>query len=250
MKTIVMTLGLLFSALTWATPTELNILFVGNSLTGYNFMPAVFQKMAQSRGHKPHVEAFVRFGGKLSEHLQKADLRKVLTDRKWDVLILQEYSNLPLVEPEAFKNSVLTFAGLTRSSGTKLILFQNWSYKGENRVEGLDAIYKKVADLTSARVARFASGFELIQQASSVDLYTDEKHTTPIVSYLGALTFMNLIYNERPETLPRLSSEKNSEWRGVLPETWPFLDLDRYPRYGPGTVDLIQEISTKIVSPL
>ena len=60
------------------------VLFVGNSLVGYNDMPALFQHLAASTGHKAYVEECIWYGHTLKAQEGRSDVQTALTTEKWD----------------------------------------------------------------------------------------------------------------------------------------------------------------------
>ena len=90
----------------------MNILFIGNSYTYYNDLPALFEILA-NENEKDVVSSSVTFGGaKLyqfvdEENEYSAKLDQLLKDNKYDICILQEQSILPIVNYSMF---VLKFA--------------------------------------------------------------------------------------------------------------------------------------------
>lgn len=177
-------------------PHDLRIMFIGNSLTGVNDMPKEFVHLATINGRAPYVEAFIAFGQTLSHHLTRADLRAALAKKKWDFVVLQEYSNRPLLDPKQFEADALAFRDLIVASGAKPVLFENWPYRGSPRdtIDRLEAAYVKVGRSIGADVVPLGHAFDDIARNSTIEMYTDEKHATPIATYMGASLFLKYFY--------------------------------------------------------
>ena len=71
----------------------LRVLFIGNS---YSFqIPKVFEKLAKVEGKKVEVEQVTKGGWKLVKHAAAKQTLDKISDGKWDVVVLQEQSQLP-----------------------------------------------------------------------------------------------------------------------------------------------------------
>lgn len=74
----------------YARVPSLRVLFVGNSLTATNDLPAVVATLARSSGRKLEYQT-VAFGGySLEDHWNQGDARAALASRKWDVVVMQQ----------------------------------------------------------------------------------------------------------------------------------------------------------------
>lgn len=72
--------------------TEQRVLFVGNSLTYVNSLPAIFELTAQAQPGAPRYRAdmYVRPGARLSELAQQPRLNQLLDSGVYQVVVLQE----------------------------------------------------------------------------------------------------------------------------------------------------------------
>ncbi len=203
------------------------ILFVGNSLTGVNNMPGVFMGLAQSQGQAPHVSESLRFGGTLAEQLSDVNVRAFVAATRWDVVILQEYSDLPLRDLPQFTSSVLEFKKLV--PGARVLLFQNWPYSDADSsvLPRLDLAYEKVSRASGAQVIHLGRAMDHMRRRTEIGMYSDEKHPQPIATYMGAVMFLDAVYGISPTTFPARSSETNTEVISVGPSQLPvWINLD------------------------
>src|SRR5690606_15913872 len=69
-----------------------NILFIGNSYTHMNKMPALFDKIAEAKGVKMHVEMNALSNHSFKMHSLRPELYTKLRERKWDYVVLQGFS--------------------------------------------------------------------------------------------------------------------------------------------------------------
>jgi hypothetical protein len=103
-----------------AAPVQsLRVLFVGNSLTATNDLPAHVAALAQVTGRKLEYGA-VTFGGyNLEDHWNNGEARKALANGNWDFVVMQQ-------GPSAFPESqadlrlwATRFADEARAHGTR-----------------------------------------------------------------------------------------------------------------------------------
>jgi len=79
----------------------LRVLFVGNSLTETNDLPAVVARIARSHGRRLEYRT-VAFGGyALEDHWAQGDARAALANGNWDVIVMQQG---PSALPESQSN--------------------------------------------------------------------------------------------------------------------------------------------------
>ena len=74
------------------TNDSINILFIGNSYTHMNNMPAIFDKIANAKGKLVHVEKNTQSGASFQVHTTRLDLYESIKSRNWDFIVLQGYS--------------------------------------------------------------------------------------------------------------------------------------------------------------
>src|SRR3989442_11351717 len=74
------------------------VLFIGNSYTYVNDLPAMFADLARSGGHRVEIGMVAEGGATLSDHAGSAATAAKLTAAKRDVVVLQEQSEIPSVD--------------------------------------------------------------------------------------------------------------------------------------------------------
>lgn len=124
---------LLFLACVFATvagaaaPNPVRILFIGNSLTYVNNLPAVFTTLAAANGHALQADMLVKGGATLTQWLDGGDVSRALVATHYDYVVLQERGNdfACGFGPEACKDSrsaLRALAQLARDRGARPIL--------------------------------------------------------------------------------------------------------------------------------
>ena len=74
---------------------SLRVLWVGNSFTYFNDLPAMVQQIASTQKMKISCTRFLKGGERFSGHLQNKKLLQALADGGWDYVVLQEQSSAP-----------------------------------------------------------------------------------------------------------------------------------------------------------
>lgn len=136
------------------TAEEINVLFIGNSLTYFHDMPQTLQKMLNETNPNIKIEQSTYPGMSLSAHLDNiiesrtehsistrtkvegeiTETEKKIVEKKWDIVILQE-GTVGLLIPEAreykVETAIAAIKKLVTNPKCKFILFQTWPSKTE-----------------------------------------------------------------------------------------------------------------------
>lgn len=135
----------------------MRVLFVGNSFTYYNEMPATVARLAKAdQGAPPlFVVEYTAPRWSLEDASTNDGLTKLIHDVPWDVVVLQD-SSWTLSDPSARVRSTFPAARLLdreiRTAGAKTALFLTWGWKnGDPTVDG---------DSYEAMQARLTEGYE------------------------------------------------------------------------------------------
>ncbi len=192
------------------------LLFVGNSYTFYNDLPSLIAQMARFQQIYVEYDLLLEGGATLQGHFhdeKSADIKKKIQAHDYDVIILQDQSQLPALSPEETLDAVRKWASLLPEDtpeGRKrprLILFQTW---GRMHPEGFDtemqdklsACYEKAAQLYHAQVAPVGEAWRLWlaspTRAQSVPLHSpDGSHPNLNGSYLAACVLFRSIFKQK-----------------------------------------------------
>lgn len=113
----------------------MRILFLGNSFTFFNDLPDMVGQILGAE-----IGRNLRGGAYLYQHIDPADelcavTRRLLTEEKWDYVVLQDQSQGPITNPEEFHQAVSTLAPMIRAAGGKPVLYETWAYE-----EGTDTL--------------------------------------------------------------------------------------------------------------
>lgn len=150
----------------------LRVLFVGNSFTYFNDMPAMVQRLAAGDPQaRPLFAAwYARGGGTLAQAADDDDLRELIASEHWDAVVLQEQSWIPS-SPAAREREMLpaarTLAGLVRKRGARTVLYMTWGYRHGDRELPGDSYAAMQARVTASYTA---AGRRLRAQVAPVGL--------------------------------------------------------------------------------
>jgi hypothetical protein len=93
------------------SPAPSRILFIGNSYTGVNKLPQIFQQIVASAVlPAPEVKSATPGGRTLAKHLEEAESLKLIDEGRWDVVVLQGQSQ-EAAKPEPIGNHHLRGGG-------------------------------------------------------------------------------------------------------------------------------------------
>jgi hypothetical protein len=195
----------------------LRVLFVGNSFTFENSLPALVRELAAGDpGGKPiYSVEYAAPGWSLRQADEDGGLTKLLRDVKWDVVVLQEKSWLLSFPEEQWRRSTYPFArdlhGKIAASGAQTLLFMTWGYAlGDRRTIPHDTYaemqvrladgYSKLGAEVGVRVAPAGLAWaEALRRKPALDLWADDgQHPGRNGSYLAACVFYTALTGRDP----------------------------------------------------
>lgn len=190
------------------------VLFVGNSLTYANGLPAMVQALAQLAGDTTIAVAMVAQPDfALSDHYQQGTTRDWFRRRQWAYVVLQQGPSA-LPESQAhLRYWSEQFAPLIRGAGAEPVLFMVWpstsrlsdfpnvatSYR--NAAIAVQGIFAPAGEAWVAHV-RLVAERNLPESAAYLELYADGLHPTVSGTYLSALVILERITGIAPSSLP------------------------------------------------
>jgi hypothetical protein len=181
------------------------VLFVGNSLTYWNDMPAILQRSLEMADVGPlHLEvvAFPNYG--LQDHWVEGTARARIALGGWDVVVLQQGPSATEGRPSLLEYSD-RFAEEIGRAGARTALYMVWPSR--SRFFDFDSVsdsYRTAAQSVGGLL--FPAG-EAWRSAWARDadlaLYgSDDFHPSLLGSYLAALVMYEQLANRDPRDLP------------------------------------------------
>lgn len=196
--------------------TVLHILFIGNSYTYVNDLPATFSHLACSGGHKIETGMAAQGGWTLAQHVTTSQTLDLLNGQKWDFVVLQEQSEIPAGEASRTTSmvpAVRTLSAQIRKLDAEPLLFNTWGHRDGLPDSGeptyfdmqaqLNAGYKAIAKELKVRVVPVGSAWlQARTQSPPLDLWQDDgSHPNTPGTYLAACVFYASIFQESPAGL-------------------------------------------------
>jgi hypothetical protein len=184
------------------------VLFVGNSFTFGNDLPRMVVEMGGAHDPPIHLEVdmVARDGMTLEHHWNEGEVARRLTAERWDVVVLQERSSRPLVDPDRMASATRQLAALARKRGVKVVLFETWARAGWPETQArLAAVYQDVAKTAGATVAPVGTTWSrsMALHPATVLHADDGVHASPAGTRLAASVILDTLLRLLP--LPRRS---------------------------------------------
>jgi uncharacterized protein DUF4886 len=194
----------------------LRVLFVGNSFTFRNSMPALVHELAAGdAGAAIFAVQYTAPRWTLEKASQDDGLEALLEEVSWDVVVLQEKSWFLSLSAEQRRKETYPFArGLQREiavAGARTMLFMTWGYKDGDRWnwrgDNYDAMqlrlaegYGELARELSAELAPVGLAWrEALRRDPGIDLWAEDgKHPSLAGSYLAACVFYAILSGRDP----------------------------------------------------
>jgi hypothetical protein len=237
------TLGLLILQMNAGCPDQeqapacTRVLFIGNSYTTVNTLPAVFAKLARSGGHRVDAGTAAGDGWTLENHAASPITAAKLADKKWDIVVLQEQSQLPSVEQ--FRQTQMYPAarrliGAIRNHGARPLFYLTWARRDGWPENGMPDYVSMQAAINQGygaiaadqHVAVAPVGYawsQLVAANTPIELWQpDGSHATEAGTYLAACVFYATIFRESPKGLAyhsSLSADEAATIQAVAAET-------------------------------
>jgi hypothetical protein len=111
------------------TPTApLKVLFIGNSYTSVNDLPAVVAGLAEAAGgRKIDVDRHLVGGCTLERHVKDQKAIDKIRAEKWDVVVLQEQSLRPVIDRQSMHEYARLLDAEIKKQGAKTIFSLTWA---------------------------------------------------------------------------------------------------------------------------
>ncbi len=190
----------------------LRVLFVGNSYTQVNDLPATFAALARAGGHRVEVGMAAEGGQTLLGHSTSPNTQGQLVPGRWDVVVLQEQSQIPSVawsRDNEMAPGARSLVGEIRGIGARPLLFSTWAHRDGWPEQGLDeatmqgaidAAYLALGQQLDAGDVPVGEAWSAaLVAAPSVALWQDDgSHPTPAGTFLAAAVFYAALFAEDP----------------------------------------------------
>ncbi len=174
---------------------HMRTLFIGNSHTYYNDMPALFRDLCTARGIDMQVTMLTKGGMGLDYHAENEQTRFNILFGNYDFVILQHVAH-PMGEFEVMEAAADTIMQWIRQAGSKACFYMTWTKEGDEASQPeMSARYRRLAEKYGCLLAPVGEKWwEHIHAHPEVDLfYQDRRHASLEGSKLIAQTIFDTL---------------------------------------------------------
>lgn len=215
----------------------LRVLFIGNSYTFANDLPATLAALARAGGHKLETGMLANGGWTLAQHAASPATLEQLAAQRWDYVVLQEQSQAPAAERSRAASMYPAARALVekiRQARATPLLFQTWAHRTGWPEQGMPtyasmqvqigAGYREIAGELKVRVvpAGDAWAASLARDPAAELWQADGSHPSEQGTYLAACVFYAALFGESPEGLSyrgNLSKESAQQLQAIAADT-------------------------------
>jgi hypothetical protein len=195
---------------------KLRVLFVGNSYTFVNDLPATLVTLAASVSQPPDLQVSSRTvgGATFLDHVTNTATVADIGSGSWTHVVLQGNSLEPLTDPTGFAANGLLLAQKASSASSRPLFYETWARKAGNAVYAqaysggspaamqalLRAGYEGLATKSSGGLARVGDAWEAALTADpTLALHADDgSHPSVLGTYLAACVFYGALAGKSP----------------------------------------------------
>lgn len=199
-----------------APPASLRVLFIGNSYTFYNDLPALIARMGAAaaragRGPEIAVDSVTVGGASMRNHWDTGTAPARIMVGPWDAVVLQGQSVEPVLNPSEFRTYSLRLGGLASTHGARPVFFATWPRRAGDALYAqpwsggtpqgfntrMHAAYAEVAAMTSGGLAAVGDAWmRALDARPTIDLYDpDGSHPSAAGSWLAACVLYRALTN-------------------------------------------------------
>jgi hypothetical protein len=211
-------------------PSPARVLFIGNSYTYTNGLPAVVRKVAAAQGVALTVQSLTAPGVAIEDHFDSGALPGALRDN-WDLVVLQQ-------GPSSLVDNRRHLAYWTRRvreaapSRTRIVMFSVWpAVENVHTWHAAELSYAKAALRVGGCVFPAAGAWRIAMEGGiRLPLYSsDNLHPTREGTLLAALSMVHALWGgAAPAPISNLASQfPEREWQAAMAIS---ADLDRHAR--------------------
>lgn len=192
------------------------VLFLGNSYTYVNDLPAVFGDLARGGGRNVETGMVAGGGETLADHAASADTAAAIVGSRWQFVVLQEQSLVPSIESARRSQmypAARSLVGAIRTAGATPILLQTWAHRDGWAEQGLDyarmqsAIdegYATIGGELGVAVAPAGQAWQAtLRQDPMIALWQEDgSHPSLAGTYLAACVVYVRVFGASPVGIP------------------------------------------------
>lgn len=179
----------------------MNVLFIGNSFTARNNLPDLIAGLAEAKGKSFDYRLISAGGASLRRHWNAGVALQAIQTGKYDCVVLQEQSTLPVKNAARMHESVRLFDAAIRAAKAKTVLYMTWARRtAPDSQRAITEAYRSIGKELGATVVTVGEAWErfLSKHTEPVLHDKDQSHPTLAGSYLAACVFFAVLFQQSP----------------------------------------------------
>jgi uncharacterized protein DUF4886 len=180
---------------------SLQVLFIGNSFTARNNLPALVAKLAAADGNHLDHKLISAGGASLRMHWNKGIAQKAIAEEHFDYVVLQEQSTLPVKNANRMHENVRLFDAAIKASGAKTALYMTWARRNAPQTQELitDAYTRIAQEIGAILIPAGVAWKQFLAEHTAPLLHDrDQSHPTLAGSYLAACVAYAIFFRVSP----------------------------------------------------
>lgn len=178
---------------------KLRILFIGNSHTYYNDMPAMVARRFREEGENCEVTMIAHGGWYLEQHALEPDVRFNILYGNYDYVVLQEHAH-PFGPEDKLFEAVSRMGEWMREAGSRPVIYMTWAQKDDEKSQPvMTAAHREAAKRIEALLAPVGElWWEKRKKDPQTEMYgPDGAHASKDGSEFAAECIWETIRNDR-----------------------------------------------------
>ncbi len=184
----------------------IKVLFIGNSFTARNNVPELIALLAEACGRQLQHRLISTGGASLRMHWNKGDAQQAIQQTRYDTVVLQEQSTLPVKNLLRMHENIRLFDQAIKSSGAKTALYLTWARQNAPETQNaITSAYMAIGEELGATIIPVGVAWQNYIRKHSISKHTwpvlhdkDQSHPTLAGSYLAACVFFAVLFGKSP----------------------------------------------------
>jgi hypothetical protein len=182
-------------------PAAFNILFVGNSFTQRNDLPGILAEMAAERMVRIQHKLISVGGASLRTHWNAGQAAKAIATDRYDYVVLQEQSTLPVKNAQRMAENVRLFDETIKQGASKTVLYMTWARQhAPESQQAITKAYSSIGKEVGAIVVPVGVAWQKFSAKHDRPLLYDRDQSHPSLagSYFAACAFLAALLKINP----------------------------------------------------
>lgn len=178
---------------------NIRMLFIGNSFTARNDLPGMIAGMAAAKGIVIEHDLISAGGASLRMHWNKGEAIQAIRVGKYDYVVLQEQSTLPVKNAVRMRENILLFDEEILKTGARTVLYMTWARSDAPETqEVISRAYTDIGREIGATIVPAGIAWQkFLKTHSHPQLHDrDRSHPTLAGSYLAACVFYAALFGK------------------------------------------------------